>query len=149
MILYELFPHWETRTNRILKSLENRTPYELDFKFRSNMRSLGNLYRHIISAEIFWMEDVVAGRGQMFSEIDEKEFSNAKSISDKWRSVRNRSQEIVKPFSLSDLKKTFQNPRKKSFDLNYILWHVVEHEIHHSGQISAMLRAQNLPSPIN
>ncbi|HMV42956.1 MAG TPA: DinB family protein [Leptospiraceae bacterium] len=149
MILYELFPHWETRTNRILKSLENRTPYELDFKFRSNMRSLGNLYRHIISAEIFWMEDVVAGRGQMFSEIDEKEFSNAKSISDKWRSVRNRSQKIVKPFSLSDLKKTFQNPRKKSFDLNYILWHVVEHEIHHSGQISAMLRAQNLPSPIN
>lgn len=149
MNLYEIFPHWETRTNRILKSLEDRTPYELEFRFRSNMRTLGNLYRHILAAEIYWMEDIVAGRGKMFSELDENDFSNSKSIIDKWHTVRNRSQEIVKPFTLSDLKRTFQSPRNKSFELSYILWHVVEHEIHHSGQISAMLRAQNLPSPIN
>jgi len=148
MNLYELYPHWETRTNRILESLESRTPYELDFQFRPNMRSLGNLYRHIIAAEIYWMEDVVAQRGKMFSELDEKEFYNSKTILDKWQSVRNRSQEIVKPYSLSDLKKTFLTPRKKPVELSYILWHVVEHEIHHSGQISAMLRSQNINSPI-
>ena len=149
MNLYELYPQWETRTNRILKSLENRTPYELDFQFRPNMRSLGNLYRHILAAEIYWMEDVVGQRGQMFAELDDKEFYNSKTIIEKWHTVRNRSQEIVKPYSVSDLKKTFLTPRKKPVELNYVLWHVVEHEIHHSGQISAMLRAQNLESPIN
>ena len=148
MNLYELYPHWETRTNRILQSLETRTPYELEYKFHPNMRSLGNLYRHIIAAEIYWMEDVVGERGKNFSELDEKEFYNSKTILDEWQSVRNRSQEIVKPYSLSDLKKTFLTPRKKSVELSYILWHVVEHEIHHSGQISAMLRAQNINSPI-
>jgi len=149
MNLYELYPHWETRTNRILQSLETRTPYELEFKFRPNMRSLGNLYRHILAAEIYWMEDIVGGRGKMFAELDEKEFYNSKTITDKWHSVRNRSQEIVKPYSIADLKKTFFTPRKKAVDLGYVLWHVAEHEIHHSGQISAMLRAQNLTSPIN
>ena len=147
MNLYELYPHWETRTNKILKSLETRTPYELDFKFRPNMRSLGNLYRHIIAAEIYWMEDVVAGRGNKFAELDEKEFYNSKTITDKWHSVRNRSQELVRPYSLSDSKKQF-TVGKRQVTLGYVLWHVVEHEIHHSGQISAMLRAQNLTSPI-
>ena len=147
MNLYEPYPHWETRTNRILKSIEARTPYELEFKFRPNMRSLGNLYRHIITAEIFWMEDVVAGRGKKFVELDEKEFYNSKTIIDKWHSVRNRSQELVKPYSISDLKKTF-TLSKKAVELGYVLWHIVEHEIHHSGQISAMLRVQNLASPI-
>jgi uncharacterized damage-inducible protein DinB len=85
----------------------------------------------------------------MFAELDEKEFYNSKTITDKWHSVRNRSQEIVKPYSIADLKKTFFTPRKKAVDLGYVLWHVAEHEIHHSGQISAMLRAQNLTSPIN
>lgn len=75
MNLYELYPHWETRTNRILQSLQARTPYELDFKFRPNMRSLGNLYRHILAAEIYWMEDIVGGRGKMFAELDEKNFT--------------------------------------------------------------------------
>ena len=112
------------------------------------MRTLGNLYRHILAAEIYWIEDVVGGRGKMFAELDEKEFYNSKTILDKWHNVRNRSQEIVKPFSLSDLKKIFLTPRKKPVELGYVLWHVVEHEIHHSGQISAMLRAQNLASPI-
>lgn len=148
MNLYELYPHWETRTNRILKSLEPRTPFELDFKFRPSMHSLGNLYRHILTAEIFWMEDIVGGRGKMFAELDEKEFYNSKTITDKWHSVRNRSQEIVRPYSITDLKKSFSN-RKKTVELGYVLWHVVEHEIHHSGQISAMLRAQNLASPIS
>jgi uncharacterized damage-inducible protein DinB len=148
MNLYDLYPHWETRTNKILQSLENRTPYELEFKFRPNMRSLGNLYRHILAAEIFWMEDVLAGRGKMFSELDDSEYNNSKSILDKWQSVRSRSQEIVRPYSLSDLKMTFLSLRKKPIELGYVLWHVVEHEIHHSGQISAMLRTQNLKSPI-
>ena len=91
---------------------------------------------------------MLMGLRKMFAELDEKEFYNSKTILDKWHNVRNRSQEIVKPFSLSDLKKIFLTPRKKPVELGYVLWHVVEHEIHHSGQISAMLRAQNLASPI-
>ena len=149
MNLYELYPHWKTRTERIIESLINRTPFELSFRHRPEMRTMGNLYRHIIGAERYYFEDVVAGRGQMFSEPDESELPNAKSIIDYWEKTRNRSQETVKSYTLSDMQKKFMTPRKKEVTLEYVVWHVAEHEIHHSGQISAMLRIQNLKSPIS
>ena len=40
------------------------------------MRTLGNLYRHILAAEIYWIEDVVGGRGKMFAELDNGQTRN-------------------------------------------------------------------------
>jgi uncharacterized damage-inducible protein DinB len=148
MELYTLYPEWKTRTNKIIQSLSDRTPYELSFRHRSDMRTLGNLYRHIIAAESFWMEDIVAGRGNMYAELDDEKYYNAKSIIDKCQEVRARTIEIVKSFQPSDLKKTFTNSKKRQFTLEWILWHIIEHEIHHSGQISQMLRYLRIKSPI-
>lgn len=148
MNLYDLYPHWKIRTERIILSLIDRTPFELAFRHRPEMRSMGNLYRHIIGAERYWFEDVLGGRGQMFSEPGEPELPNAKSIVDYWKKIRERSQEIIRPYTLGEMEKKFMTPRKKEVTMEYIIWHVLEHEIHHSGQISAMLRIQNIKSPI-
>jgi uncharacterized damage-inducible protein DinB len=47
------------------------------------MRSLGNLYRHIIAAEIYWMKNVVGGTGKKYEEIPNEALPDAKSILDK------------------------------------------------------------------
>ncbi len=134
---------------RARRKLVNLTPENLSFRHREDMRSLGNLYRHIIAAEIYWMENVVGGTGKKYEEIPDEALPDAKSILDKWQEVREKSQSLVQPYSLSDLNLKFKNFKNKEFDLGYILWHVAEHEIHHSGQISQMLRVLRLPTPIN
>ncbi|MCB1176096.1 MAG: DinB family protein [Leptospiraceae bacterium] len=148
MNLYDLYPHWKTRTERVRESLNNLTKEQLEFRHREDMRSLGNLYRHIIAAEIYWFHDVVGNSGNKYKEIEDDELPDAESILNKWEEVRAKSQELVATFSMADLSNKFKNFKNREYELSYIIWHVAEHEIHHSGQISQMLRVLRLNSPI-
>ena len=49
-----------------------------------------------------------------------------------------KSQE-AKTSSESDLDKVYHTPEGEPYTLSWIIWHVLEHEIHHRGELSLVL----------
>jgi uncharacterized damage-inducible protein DinB len=50
----------------------------------------------------------------------------------------------------SDLERTFQEEwrgEKYTFSLQWVLWHLIEHEVHHGGEISLTLGMHGLAAP--
>jgi len=45
----------------------------------------------------------------------------------------------LKGLETSDLAKKYQIPNGNTFTLRWIIWHVLEHEIHHRGELSLIL----------
>jgi uncharacterized damage-inducible protein DinB len=53
--------------------------------------------------------------------------------------VHARTEEYIDTLEESDLARIIEAPWGEKFHLGWILWHVIEHEIHHRGELSLIL----------
>jgi uncharacterized damage-inducible protein DinB len=53
--------------------------------------------------------------------------------------VHARTRAYLTSLQWEDFKRTFQAPWGEQFTIGWVIWHVVEHEIHHRGELSLIL----------
>ena len=53
--------------------------------------------------------------------------------------ARVRTVPFLESLDENDLVKEYKTPDEQSFTLHWIIWHVLEHEIHHRGELSLIL----------
>lgn len=138
--------------NLLLKQIEDLTQEELDFSPDiDNIETIGTLLFHIADVENSWMFEAVEGK-----ELDLETWKYAFPL----RQQLNPRQQTGKPlphyinilndirdkvlknllkFNDNDLKKEYSN-RFGTFDLEWVLYHNVQHESNHIGQINILKR---------
>ena len=155
----------DDQNRRMLEDLKDITPAELEWQSAPGMNTIGMLLAHIAIVEVFWIElgplaigssegadtelakilgigsnddgmplaattqppSILAGRNLSFYE-------------DLLRKARNFTRECVGSFTDQDLDKTGSLKRKDgstgTYTVRWVLYHVLEHEAAHYGQIS-------------
>jgi uncharacterized damage-inducible protein DinB len=148
MNVREFFKHWdEVRTN-LFRALDLLSDDQLDFVPREGLWSLGEVARHIANAEEGWFRFGIA------REYDEwpaaypaADYPTVESVKTLLTEVHARTLSYLDTLSMADLEKKIKAPWGDDFALFWIIWHVIDHELHHRGEIYLMLGLMGMEAP--
>lgn len=140
MKLTHLFSHWKGVRNGLLETMDKFTDEELTYKPYDGARSVGEIMLHIANAEDGWIRYAVK------SEVEEwpnhhtlENYPTLEAIKELLDDVHSDTQVYLANLELDDLARKFVSPWGAEFALGFVFWHVIEHEIHHRGELSLIL----------
>ncbi|MGB2896833.1 MAG: DinB family protein [Anaerolineales bacterium] len=140
MNLSRMFYHWRQVRSDLLATMDKFSDDELTFVPFNASRAVGQIMLHIAGAEEGWFRYVI-GRGYdewppEYSLADYPDIGSIKALLTK---VHTRTEAYLDTQDLADLECMIDAPWGKSIPLGWIIWHVLEHEIHHRGELSLIL----------
>ena len=134
----QLFHHWNQIRSDLLSTIDKFNEEELSFTpFRGSWPA-GRVMLHIADTEDFWIHHIVRHEiGDVTYQL--ADYPAKADIVGVLNRARNRTLPYLASLTESDLERSYTSPRGETFSLYWILWHVLEHEIHHRGELSLML----------
>lgn len=143
----ELFGHWTAVRQGLLAALDMLTDEQLAFTPREGLWSLGTVARHIANAEDGWFRYVAARELEEWPPLADEEYATVKSVKQLLTEVHDWTETYLKAVEVADLDRTISTPWDEELTLRWIVWHVLEHEIHHRGEIYLMLGLMGMEAP--
>jgi uncharacterized damage-inducible protein DinB len=143
----ELFGHWETVRRGLLEALDLLTDEQLVFVPREGLWSLGKVARHIAEAEEGWFRHVVHGELPVWPEFTDEAYPTVDSIVTLLTEVHDRTASYLATVDVENLDRIVDTPWDEGIPLRWIVWHVLEHEVHHRGEIYLMLGLMGMNAP--
>jgi uncharacterized damage-inducible protein DinB len=150
-IAVEFYRGYEVHQGRLVKMIAPLKQAELDLAATPNLWSVRTLACHIISARAWWyhswMGEGSAEFGRM-TDWDEDEALDTRSsaeivggLEESWSVIKSGLQrwspdDLTKDFARPTPNEAGDRPRRSR---QWIVWHVVEHDVHHGGEISYSL----------
>jgi uncharacterized damage-inducible protein DinB len=140
MKLSEIFSHWKQVREDLLSTIDKFDDEELSFVPFESSRSAGQIMLHIGDAEDGWFRRVISQEIDEWPDFDLDYYPTTESIKTKLNEIHDRTEMLLGSLELDDLDRVIQSPwSEHRFTLGWIIWHVLEHEIHHRGELSLIL----------
>jgi uncharacterized damage-inducible protein DinB len=130
----------------------------------ASFSSLLDIYTHVLDAYYCWFLAYETGgickRWQYSHETGKDDFEDLKGLSlneirKLEREVERRIDDVMHKLKPEDLTKSFQfimgsgkNSKTLSRNVGYMLWHLVEEELQHRGEMNALLWQDDIDPPI-
>lgn len=143
----ELFGHWKTVRQGLLEALDLLTDEQLGFVPREGLWSLGKVARHIAEAEEGWFRYVVARELAKWPDVRDEEYATVESIKTLLTDVHEWTQAYLAGIDMGDMDRVVDAPWGATFPLRWVIWHVLEHEVSHRGEIYLMLGLMGMEAP--
>jgi uncharacterized damage-inducible protein DinB len=141
------FEHWESVRGGLYTALDMLTSEQLAFTPRQGLWSLGKVARHVAEAEEGWFRYTVARELPKWPEFSDADYATVESVKNLLAEVHSRTKAYLATVDAEDLDRTIAAPWGSEFPLRWIVWHVLEHEIHHRGEIYLMLGLMGMQAP--
>lgn len=143
---------WEKHNALLVKMISPLREEDLALFVGKGLWSVRVLACHIVSARAWWFGSWMHEGGEEFERlvtIDDDELETptrdagaiCAALDSSWAEVAR----CLQNWSDADLDTNFQRPEpnaageRPTRDRRYIIWHVVEHDVHHGGEISLTL----------
>jgi uncharacterized damage-inducible protein DinB len=148
---------WENYQELLIKALAPLTSEQLAYRPAPHLRSIGENVRHIIGARARWCHQVLELGDEAFAALgrwdrrDAPERSAAELVSglrDSWQVLS----DALRGWTPADLDYTIPNTDREPgepemFTRQWVIWHLIEHDLHHGGEISQLLGIHGLAAP--
>ena len=160
--LITFYKGWETYQNNLAEMIGQLSTEQLALPAGSHQWTVGMVAQHIVANRVWWFQ-VWMGEGSRdlapiahWDPADEVEQPPLKSaelvtgLESTWRMIA----DALARWTAADLEQVFQPPAAlkeeeranfSPFSRRWIIWHVLEHEIHHGGELSLVLGGHGLP----
>lgn len=152
--LEALYQGWELYQRRINAAIAPLAPEQLGLSAAPQLRPVGVLAAHIISARVWWFHHILGeGSAELAPMVDWDEDDAPPRTAEElvgaleasWRLVR----QSIDRWTAADLAETIRRQlggRERSYTRQWIVWHVIEHDLHHGGELSHTLGMHGLAS---
>jgi uncharacterized damage-inducible protein DinB len=145
---------WETFQNVLCAALAPLTDEQLHLRTAPNLRSVGDNLRHIIGARARWFYMLMGIGGELFANLSEWDRPNqpersASALIDGLQQSWGVIRATLTEWTADDLTYTYPNEDREpgepeTFSRQWVIWHLIEHDIYHGGEISQILGANGL-----
>jgi uncharacterized damage-inducible protein DinB len=148
MKLIDVFSNYFTVRKEMVEAVKDLTQEQLDWTAPNHRNSIGHLLSHIAGTECWWIECVAGGN----YDEDGKRFDSARTREEILGLLDEQQQvmtEYLERETTDDWDKVFYEikDRNEKVSKRWLIWHVVEHQARHRGQIFMLLRMQGLDVP--
>ena len=150
--LIKYYSGWETYQSHLVQAVTPLTADQLKLKSAAHMWSVMTLAAHIIAARVYWFHTVM-GEGpeslkplQHWDEEGEPSRSAAELV-EGFQETWSLIEDCLQRWSDADLDQTFRRPTNdESYTRQWIIWHMLEHDLHHGGELSFLLGTHHIPA---
>jgi uncharacterized damage-inducible protein DinB len=143
---------WQAYNEKLSEALAPLTPEQLELRAAPDLRSVGELARHVIAVRAGWFH-IALGVGddqfaafQVWKDQVQPASELVRGLEATWQVMR----EALVHFSPEDLQESVTRERggeMHTFTRGWVVWHVMEHDLHHGGEIAYSLGMHDLKAP--
>jgi uncharacterized damage-inducible protein DinB len=167
--LQTFYDGWANYQRLVIAAIQDLTPDQLGLRTASHQWAVWQLAGHMAGARTYWLHDVL-GEGDpatrdMFR-VDSTTVADLPLEDAGWEDDEDHPRdaaEIVEAFDLTwtmiddclqrwttdDLAVEFSRERHtgtQTFTRQWVIWHLMEHDLHHGGEISQILGSHGVPA---
>jgi uncharacterized damage-inducible protein DinB len=155
---------WARHQALVIDALAGLTPEQLDLRTAPHQWAIWQLAAHVAGSRAYWFHDVLgegdAATRDLFRvdrttvpglrpedaqwEDDEDQPRSAAELVDALRRTWAIVDDCLVRWTAEDLAGTVARPNR-THHRGWVVWHVLEHDIHHGGEISQVLGSNGLP----
>ena len=140
MLPKDVFSHWEGVRRDLVSTIEAFDESELEYVPFEGCRKVGDIMLHIADAEDGWLRFCVTKELEAWPDFyNLTNYQDKQSIIHVLAEVHSRTSEYLSSLGGSGLEGSITAPWGDDFRLLWIFWHIIEHEIHHRGELSLIL----------
>ena len=143
-LFLDYFDKIHQRTMRVARCMP---PDKLDWTYREGKFTLGDLVRHIATIERYMFAETVSGRPSRYAGCGKELADGYETILEFAERLHRESMEIFAQLTPEDLRRKCATPEGAPITTWKWLRAMVEHEIHHRGQIYLYLSMLGVPTP--
>ena len=151
--LAPFYKGWDVYQQLLITAIAPLSPEQLALRPASHMWSAGFIATHIIATRVWWFHTWMGAGNTELEPLEswDEEGAPARSASDLvagLESTWNMIQDALASWTPDDLEQVFQEPRgyAKQHSRQWIIWHLLEHDLHHGGELSLILGMHGLPA---
>ena len=145
--LAEFLNYFEKVHQRTMRVARAIPPDKVDWRFRDGVFTLGDLLRHIATINRFMFAEIVQGRPSAYAGCGRALAASYDEIIEFAERLHRDTAAIFSAFRPEDLTRKCITPDGASITVWKWLRAMIEHEIHHRGQIYIYLSILGVPSP--
>jgi len=132
--------YWGHVREDLYKALDQFNDEQLLFSPGEGLWSLGQIFLHIASAEQGWFRYVITSEANDWpADLELSDFSTIAKIKEVLQNVHAKTEIYLESLDEAELERIITAPWGSEFPVRWAIWHVLEHEIHHRGEIFLML----------
>ncbi len=147
----ELFQHWGSVREGLCQALDCLSEAQLDFTPRTGLWSLRETVCHIAEAEEGWFRHAAARELKDWPHFAAADYPTISSLKTLLADVHARTEQYfaVENWAAANemVRRKIDLPWGGTTSLGWIVWHVLEHEIHHRGEVFLMLGLMGIEAP--
>ena len=144
---------WQTYQRNLIAALTPLTSEQLALRISPNLRSHEELARHIISTRAAWFHQVLDIGADEFAALAHDHPTTPRAaaqlvadLATTWRVMR----AALIAYTPNDLLGSVTKERRGqpyTFTRAWVIWHVLEHDLHHGGELAYSLGVHGLAAP--
>ena len=142
----EIYPYWERARKTVIQAAKMIPKGKLEWRPAKGMLTFGDILRHMVDCEEFWIHDVLLRKGGS-PDRKRKDFPTAVNILKDLEGIHKKTVAALSKVPMSSLPRKVKIEQDGQVPVSWLLWHVVEHEVHHRGQLITYLRILGLEPP--
>jgi uncharacterized damage-inducible protein DinB len=153
--VWTFYRGWDVYQDLLVRALAPLTPEQLDLRAAPQLRSIEENATHIIGARARWFHLLFGIGDQAFAAFGEWDRPNmpirsAAELVEGLRASWQVVQETLGRWTPDDLERTYPNidrepDEPEAFTAQWVIWHLIEHDVFHGGEISLILGMHGLP----
>ena len=154
-VLTTLYQGWGTYSRQLTQAIAPLSEAQLALGAAPHLLPIGVLAAHIIAGRVYWMHDML-GEGSAdiaplvtWDDPGQPARSAAELVGGldaTWSLVESG----LARWTAGDLAQTIQvvrRGRERSFTRQWVIWHLIEHDLHHGGELAFSLGIHHLAAP--
>jgi len=144
----KIFSHWKSVRAGLLAVIGEFTEAELVYQPFKTSWPVGQIMLHIADAEDGWFRYAVSGELEQWPEQYTLEnYPRKADILEVLASVHQRTEHTLASLDEDALTQVIRFPWGTSAPMLWVIWHIIEHEIHHRGELSLILGLMGKEAP--
>jgi len=156
LTLTPFYKGWDVYQGYLTTAIAPLTDEQLAIRLAPHLRSIGELAAHILGCRAGWFHYVLGEGGDELAELatlDEKGMSTrhaselVRGLETTWHMI----QDALSRWTTANLDEVFHDTNENGEDVavtrQWVIWHLIEHDLHHGGEMFFTMGAHNLPTP--
>ena len=143
---------WKEYQQQLAVILRSLTPEQLAIRVAPQLRAAGGIATHLIASRAFWFHGVLKEGGDELAAIEQWNGKDqlpraAAELARGLESTWNVMEAVIARWAPADLAEQIILPwigPKYPINRGFVVWHVLEHDLHHGGELTQTLGMSGL-----
>lgn len=153
-LISALYAGWTAYQETMIDSIEPLDETQLGLRSAPHLRSVGEIVRHVIGARARWFHSLMGEGGadlETFTRWDRRgaRIRPAGELVRGLQATWDGMQNAIDRWTPADWEVTWEgngNGEPQVITRQWVIWHLIEHDLHHGGEISLTLGIHKAPA---